>query len=582
MRKIFTAALLMTLISGGLSYGQEETPVLIPTGPHAAERYQAKKSGAHEVTMRGRIQSPAKASESPLSQVTDIIYEVEGKSQLCSKASEGVYPFGEYYLYSQEAAPATIVYGNNDDIYFLDILEYGVPSYTKGVIKGDNLVVSLPQTLMVDNYEWLEENLYYNLCVLQQMNYSDGIWFEPREDISEVVYMIDPEDGSLTLTLPEEEDATLVLGLCMVAEGYEADWGEYCDYSQKFTPFHDEIATMPEGVEQTQYQFIMENGYGFPVAVAETEEALYIQGLSSYEPSLTVKAVFEEGYPNLVKIPTGQYIGIYEYENAFMIAKFGFLYSETESYSLMVQAPETIDFYMVIDTAQKIIYPSINNMILCFCYAGYDFLASEAFYNFELKYQEDMMGVPSNPYNLEWIDEYFNVAEPYYFRFNIDAIGTQGQLLDTDTLFYRILVNDEELEFTAGYPYDYSYLYTDHTILLPYWFSNGYDIFAFYSEPTKREIGIYIDGVSTVGVQSIYLYNDVETCSDIVTLDVETGEVNQTRSASASFEGVADVEVISTEYYDLNGRRISNPGKGVFITKSIMNDGSKQVTKRIF
>lgn len=65
---------------------------------------------------------------------------------------------------------------------------------------------------------------------------------------------------------------------------------------------------------------------------------------------------------------------------------------------------------------------------------------------------------------------------------------------------------------------------------------------------------------------------------------VEVGDgysitVNYVYADPAGIEGVAADGAVSTTYYSLTGRRVANPGTGMFLAKKVMADGSVKTVK---
>ena len=92
---------------------------------------------------------------------------------------------------------------------------------------------------------------------------------------------------------------------------------------------------------------------------------------------------------------------------------------------------------------------------------------------------------------------------------------------------------------------------------------------------------IYEDNIETIGVQSVYVYSDLQyqeemtTYSDIVTLDIASGEVS-------GIQSIQNVQtVVNTEYYTLSGQKVKNPENGIYIMRSTLKDGSILVKKVI-
>ena len=66
------------------------------------------------------------------------------------------------------------------------------------------------------------------------------------------------------------------------------------------------------------------------------------------------------------------------------------------------------------------------------------------------------------------------------------------------------------------------------------------------------------------------------TESDIITLDIDSGDVNETPSG---VESIAGSKINSKVYYDMNGRQVVNPGNGIYILKTTLEDGNVKTKK---
>lgn len=110
---------------------------------------------------------------------------------------------------------------------------------------------------------------------------------------------------------------------------------------------------------------------------------------------------------------------------------------------------------------------------------------------------------------------------------------------------------------------------------IPYTFRNGNDLYH-YGSSTKREVGIYIEGMETLGVQSVYKYDGTTTYSDTLTLNIETGQTEV-----AGIDSVIDWKnVVNTEYFSLDGRKYDKPVKGLQLVRMTMTDG-QTVTRKL-
>lgn len=142
-------------------------------------------------------------------------------------------------------------------------------------------------------------------------------------------------------------------------------------------------------------------------------------------------------------------------------------------------------------------------------------------------------------------------------QFYLTPKGTQGEQLSTDKLFYRLYLGDEQhpYPFTAAV---YDGLGEDMTDV-PYGFSDGY---YFFSTNDVKAFFYYFDeqAFSRIGLQAVYRPLGTETRSDIAWMgtDVILG-------VSSATDGRAEAPA---EYYDLQGRRLSEPtGKGIVIVR---------------
>lgn len=178
---------------------------------------------------------------------------------------------------------------------------------------------------------------------------------------------------------------------------------------------------------------------------------------------------------------------------------------------------------------------------------------------FTLTYQKDSAGTPANPSHLKYSEEWVYYYGFSDFQFNISNYSNEGTLLDTEHLYYQVVVNGEPVIFgerlvtnLLGFE-DVAYEKVPGSQRwLPYDFINGRDIEKWGN---IFDIGIYVPDVKTIGVQSLYNYEDTFTYSDMVTLDVATGEIMETPSGvervmpDADFSGTLNV-------YDLKGTKV--------------------------
>ena len=330
-----------------------------------------------------------------------------------------------------------------------------------------------------------------------------------------------------------------------------------------------EFISMPEGVEITAYEFIRDAS-GYLVNIAIDGSYLYIEGLCPYFPEGVIRADYNSS-TGVASIPQDQYVGIYM-DTYLVMTKV--ILDDPELY--LVLAPENMTYNLNVDLENKTISSAYYEGFATQPYLCFNASPDQLFYiyfmrEFTMKEFPGYAGTPANPYNLDFDDYYFDDYGFYTFYFDLTTLSTEGNLLDSDCLYYRLFADGELLEFEYDPINDEYYGLEGIVSLIPYDFDNGNDI---YSYGNTREFGIYSDSFEEIGVQMVYIYDDITTYSDTVILNIYTGEV--TTGVDATSIG----EIVKTEYYDIQGRKVLNPNNGIFIKRMIMADG-QVITRKI-
>lgn len=488
-----------------------------------------------------------KAPASRSSEVTDVIYEAEGTMQMTLTTATGTYVFMETLMYYEnETVSNHIVYGEDGEVYFYNLLPYaGTDTYVKGQIEGDQVVVELPQTLLVHP----SGNYAVNLDILK---FSTDTYI-PTEDKNSITFTIG-EDQSLTL---EELDDDFALGYIYTDNN---DFAGYSVHELYITPFDETPVELPDDAEPEQWGLISgTTGYMIDVAIVG-DEIYFGSVFPDYFPDSWIKGTIVRDDDKVqVKVANRQFLGIdYDYpcylffttegidtddeyeEPEFMDADYEFVFDFNEAEKLLTPVDEEI-MWIVSDTDEFYMpYEEITRILI--------------------HYQEGFAGTPANPYNLYYLNTDFNKNG---FIFYIPAVSYDYKVLDPDYLYYRVYVNGELFTFDAEL-----YELDEDMDTIPYDFGN--ENIQNYGGPT-RWIWMFEGGIETLGVQSVYKYDGVETVSENVSLTLESGIES----------AVAERNVISETYYDISGRIVATPGEGFYIVKRTFSDGSCETAKII-
>lgn len=516
-----------------------------------------------------------------------IIYNPNGNEKLYNKDSAGTYVFfGEMELY-EDTFPSSVVWGDNDEVYVKDFLStYTTDSFIKGKKTGNEIVFDCYQLIdyvIEDPYEY---GVAVGVYKIEIDEVKDTYEFKFDPSITQFSITVD-KNGKLQLVIPGKpfngkDVPEYTIGIYATDDGMFLG---FSDFYQVYNPTDYETTRIPFGVETEQYVFIDEFDFASFVDVAYTDSYIYLKGLDPMVPEGVVKARIEG---NKAYIAQNQYVGIYLGLN-YIFTKIWYDnpdYDENDYNSPpYFMADPSVEFELTFNREEGWIasenpgvylsfQPDQNSLANANCMIG----------SFTMRYQNTLAGTPSNPTHLYYL--YKDNLVAYYgyadFQFNISNYSVEGTLLDENYLLYRVFVNGEPLVFRneivtsiTGYPVEAYPGVPMPTYWIPYLFNNAEDISKWSSN--QFDVGIYEPNVKTLGVQTLYVLPDhPATYSDIVTLDVETGEVT---TSNTGVEQVTAAPVERTEYYDLSGRKVKNLEKGVYILKNIHSDGKVTTSK---
>ncbi len=499
-------------------------------------------------TMRGLHRSSSRAG----GEYTEVITDPEGREQECTTTGDGYYMFMNYqFSYYGDVVATKLVYGDNGEVYFYNILPYGATnSYVKGQTVGDKVVIELPQTV-----SWNDKEQYgINLDILEYYEVGNQWTYRPAADRHSVTFTIG-EDESLTM---EDLGEGYQLGYVYSDDDSYLGYGATALYIQHF---NDKLVEVPESAD-VQDWCIIDGDWGTVVRVAFDGEDVYVGGLFyTYFPDKWIKGyMVEEDGKTTIHIPGYQYLGMDS--NVFTYLAFAVEGETDESgYTEMILLDEDYEYVFDYDTDKKIIsgrYPEVEIV----ANGGKEFYyPMESIYEPIIRYQASYEGTPADPYDLTYLPTDFH---QYGFIFYIPSVSTEETILDSRYLSYTVYVDWKPYEFDADI-FDLD----ENMIEIPYEFDNDY--IQNYGG-TCRWIWFFTENIYELGVQTIYRYNGVDTRSNIVS--ILTGNVG--------IEAVADhKEIVSESYTDIYGRRIDSPDHGLYIRTRTYNDGTK-VTDKIF
>lgn len=443
----------------------------------------------------------------------------------------------------QEEGLASPLWFDGDDVYLLNpFTQVMTDSFIKGRLEDDRLVFDFPQAVYEGGhdgvvYQYMANRLYFMDDETGGSYYIDK--FTPNSITFE-------RDGD-SFVMEGGYDGRVILGLTI-----DNRWEGFGDYNIRFTPFEGEAVTLPESVT-TENWGLSADGIRRQVPVGIDGDDIYIGGISTLCPSGWIKGTLADGKATF----PFQYIGI---DNTFgyrLTLKGGSLSEDVDGRTLLEPDPSgTVTFTYDADGNSL-----TADMPIAIC-GGVGSGIRQAWKDVTIRWQSGEISlIPATPRLLAFqpFDEQYGygavLIEPT--AYNVD-----GDILDTDNLYYRLFVDGEPFTF---YPDEYYQLLSPME-WIPFDFTDDWD---FNIRDAQRMIVLYLRDIETVGVQQMYRDGETEYLSETDTYG--QGGIGFTPATAPSAVSVRD--------YDLTGRPVGAGYKGVVIRRQVMDDGTSITTK---
>lgn len=384
------------------------------------------------------------------------------------------------------------------------------------------------------------------------------------------------------------EDPMIILGLCELFDGEDnlaqGNWDGFGIFNYAMFAQTDSEVVPPADLETEEWAFI-DGHNGWRVKVGFTADKAYIQGACAYSPNAWIAGDING---NEVTFKTA-YVGVCPSMRhyAYLHPAMG-LYQSLSTYGAPQSVYSFADKVVLTYDAEKktLMAPTevVPSAMYGDCPIGWEMngeagtfmfhsvpVADSPAYQIQLtiaprmKEQKDDANLPPMNPIFTRVTDYIVDYGQGSMRYVIPVYDTEYNLLDPNKLFYNILVNGEPYTIeTADYPF-FPQDYTD----IPAQFGEGVKMKYNY---THHTFYYNFRDWETVGLQSIYKDGENERRSEIVTYPSTT--------SVASIAVGNDVK--ATEYYDLSGRKVVNPEKGMYVRVSKMADGSRKSEKVTF
>lgn len=481
-----------------------------------------------------------------------------GESFVNMMGYEAQLPFDGIWGKIVEAPDNKTIYINNP------IGAYYSDAWIKGErTTGDTIEVKLPQQFVHEEYDGMSNDawLYKLVPVKVEQDGETYTTFKPDSTSQTVKYVWRNDSIVLVNTTQDSK----LLGMCTEA----GEWYGYGDYIQQYTVFDQQPVAPKDETKATQMSITYYDSgqrYGRVKKVVREGNDIYIAGLNKNIPSGWAKGTISG---NKATFSGHQYMG---------------LDSVTASYAFF----EPVSRSMVWDSE---IGDSIESLTLADAITfDYDadkgtlstdstFVANQGYKMFNQVFTYD--GATIEP----WTEKaatplavdastmsYMPFSEEYGYgllAFAPSEFDADGYILDANKLYYSIYLDDDVLTID---PDEYK-LFPYETTEIPFTYS---DMLDFVNYAGMWQVYTFVTGIDRIGVQMIYKGGG-EVRKSAITYISATDEDPSAVSNVAQTGKVAGVT-----YTDLSGRRVSHPGKGLFIQTTRLTDGTITTSKRLF
>lgn len=481
-----------------------------------------------------------------------------GESFVDMMGYEAQLPFDGIWGKIVEAPDNKTIYINNP------IGAYYSDAWIKGErTTGDTIEVKLPQQFVHEEYDGMSTDawLYKLVPVKVEQDGETYTTFKPDSTSQTVKYVWRNDSIVLVNTTQDSK----LLGMCTEA----GEWYGYGDYIQQYTVFDQQSVAPKDETKATQMSITYYDSgqmYGRVKKAVREGNDIYIAGLNENIPSGWAKGTISG---NKATFSGHQYMG---------------LDTVTASYAFF----EPVSHSMVWDSE---IGDSIENLTLADAITfDYDadkgtlstdstFVANQGYKMFNQVFTYD--GATIEP----WTEKaatplavdastmsYMPFSEEYGYgllAFAPSEFDADGYILDANKLYYSIYLDDDVLTID---PDEYK-LFPYETTEIPFTYS---DMLDFVNYAGMWQVYTFVTGIDRIGVQMIYKGGG-EVRKSAITYISATDEDPSAVSNVAQTGKVAGVT-----YTDLSGRRVSRPGKGLFIQTTRMADGTITTSKRLF
>lgn len=420
---------------------------------------------------------------------------------------------------------------------------------------GD-IVIKLPQSV----YE--QDGLVFTLSVLEPIDASI-YQYKPAEDQTYTLkkqgngYVSANKEIILSLTRMDDTSKPLAF-----------NWYGYSVYDMDLKLFEREPIAAPANAAEAKDWGVISEYTGYPVKFVQDGTDLYFKGLCPLFPDGWSKATVNG---DKISFAGPQYMGIDNEEQHFVFlnpSKFTKINNVDGTFKTAYTFVNNISLNY--DVANNKITPPADSDVafyICSTSGGNQTFTYNALRNPRFQLQDRDINTPPAPPVFWRVDAYDAEDGLGALRFYQPNYDIKDNIIKSANLFYQVLVDGEPYEFMP----DELQGLSKPTIDFPYGKNIGWDI-QFRNDITMGDytrLFYRFEGAETIGLRSVFIDGDTRVESAAITHD---------------FSGIDSVaadgaQPVSTQWYDLAGRRVDAPAAGIYIRVTTLSDGTRRSEK---
>jgi len=382
----------------------------------------------------------------------------------------------------------------------MDFTKDAANAYIKGQISGDNMTFTLPQDLCAGQI-WNEETINVPCAML---DVTTGFFPSAKKAADQTLVFKRNSEGAWVM---QGTSSTLVMGAFGGFGG--DDVFEYGDFNVVLTPssqvIEDPVA-FPAGAEPESW-VLFNSGGGRFVKVYVDGNDIYVSGLFTAMPDAVVKGVLTDG---VCKFATGQFLGMSSTgaQAYFASSEFKSIYDvDTDKYIYTYEIHPSLDFKYDATLKELTLTSTVLTAIITSKPDAADDQTPLATASLtRIAWQPaDIDTTPCTPVLSEYVP-YSDRDKEGRIDFTLPCTNTEGQLLDSSKLFWRVLVDDKvfEIKDTDGHYYGVKDVLTDISYGSPIEGSVDGFIMGIYNSGQSHTFTFYVNDFSFIGVQALY------------------------------------------------------------------------------